>query len=456
MLVLLVSTNLAFVPASDWQLRGGELQQFLTGSRKAFMSRYAPIDHMVKVVDHRFGPNARVLIASSGIPDMPGHPVKFGWYAPYGAGFAGRAYVVNWYDHRLQLKAMQADVDRSGKAWGRLIRETGANLLLLQTGHVSTALGSALRAARCTLVFEFGDLQLWQIGHAIAGTLRPSEPGTIRLAFDVSEVPQGAVLANAKVAVGCGLRGEPVLVSWVVEGRGLKPWRYWEWANCTSVGIATATLDVAIPRSVTRFDVSTRPAKAVNMDLRLVSSSLSVRRDFGRQRDLARRMRHDLASAVASWLDPWSRKSVMHDGIPVSRPASATGIIVSFHSSAEPPLPAARMHAILAMTCRQSPNPIVVSWNLTTEGQASQATYQHIVCDRRGLAYAVFDGTVTHRLTSFKVVALPANNVDMRLRLVSAKAGFVRDTRMAGVVNRMRLELARGIDPAPEVIRVGP
>ncbi|MBD8881282.1 hypothetical protein IHE49_12395 [Rhodanobacter sp. 7MK24] len=439
-LVALVVTNVAFISAGAWQLMGGELGQFLKEPRQDFMESYAPVDRLIDVVNQRYGPHARVLIAAAN--------------APYAAGFAGKAYVIDWYDGELNAKAQQADKDSSGSAWARLLDETGANLLVLQSGHVSTALVSELVAARGELVLQSGDLQLWEVRRAISGSLLPSPSGTINLNFDVAAMPTQAVLAKARVVLGCTHSGEPVALSWTIAREGAEPWSYSEWVNCLPDRTAHATLDVAIPQTVAAFKLIAQPAKAPDMKLSLISADLDARRDLGRQRDLALRMREKLRSVLAAWVDPWTGKGVMHAGLPVRR-EPAQGVAVDFGTSAAPSV-AGIVHATLELGCHYSPTPITVGWKMAVQGDAPDSQYAWMYCGRDGVARASFDARARHRVTSLEVSAVTSEDEGTGLRLLNAQSGYAKASGLRGSINRRRIKLAKWLNRAPEVTRIDP
>lgn len=439
-LVVLIVTNLVFVSTGDWQLRSGELRQFLTESRQDFMERYAPVDRVIEVVNQHYGPHARVLIAAAN--------------APYAAGFAGKANVIDWYDGELEAKALQADRDSSGGAWGRLFDETGANLLLVQSGHVPAALASALVAARAGLVLQSGDLQLWEVRRAVAGSLMPSSPGTVSLGFDTAALPTRAVLAKARVVLGCTRSGEPVALSWIIARQGADAWSHSQWTNCLPDGTARATLDVAVPQTITGFTVVARPATAPDMKISLVSAELDARRDLGRQRDLARRMREKLRSALAAWVDPWTGKAAMRAGSPVLH-GPANGVAVHFDGPTAPSGPNI-IHATLELSCHYSPTPITVGWSMAVQGEESKSKYAWMFCGRDGVARTSFDAKVRRRVTSLEVNALPTQDEDMGLRLLSAESGYIKASGLRGIINRKRIKLAKWLAPAFKVSRVEP
>jgi hypothetical protein len=436
-LIVLVTTNMALVSTSGWQLKHGELRQFLTEPRQDFLTRYAPMKRVMDVVDQRYGASARVLITSHAIP--------------YAGGFGGIAYVVSWYDQALAARAAQADRDATGQSWVRLVDDTGVNLLVLQSGHVSEALAAALALVHGHLVTQVGDIQLWQAQRAVAGIPQVGPPGKARLKFDTSSMPEGSTLVDAHVTLDCRPFGAPVAMSWTITERGVHPWTHSNWVNCLPDGTARANLSVAVPRSIVGFEVSAQSATQTTVQLNSASSELEVRKDFGKHRDLARGMRERLLAHLAWWIDPWTAASVMHAGVLVL-PSPSHGVVVRY----ELPKSAAGgvVRATLALECRYSPVPIVVGWRMAEHGVAPVSQYAWTRCGIDGVARAKFHVRTRYRVVALTATALPADGGDMRLGLRDAESGFVATSGFRGVFSRQRIKLAKWLIPIQEVSRV--
>lgn len=439
-LVVLVVANLVFASAGDWQLRNGELRQFLTESKQDFMSRYAPIDQVINVVNERYGSTARVLITSGAVP--------------FAAGFAGQAYVVNWYDQALADQAALADKDATGKAWGRLVGETGANLLVLQSGQTSEALASALALMHGNLVLQTGDLQLWEVQRTVAAVIQAAPPGQVSLEFDTATLPEGPLFVAAGVTLKCKPIGVPITVSWTITGQDTTPWSYSNWANCLPDGSARADLRVAAPRTLAAFSMSARSATTTPMELITTSSGLDARSNFGAQRNLARNMRQKLLTRLAHWIDPMIGATAMQASSPML-PMPADGVAVSYRPSS---LQSGDgdVRATLKLGCRYSPTPIVVGWKMVEQGLAPKSQYAWARCNRNGVASAVFEAKVMHRITSLTVTALPSRDEDMGLQLLEAKSGYIATSGIRGTLNRKRVKLAKWLTSAQEIKRVEP
>jgi hypothetical protein len=436
-LTVLVIAQLVFVPAGDWQLRHGELKDYLTQPRADFIDHYAPMSKMIDVVHERYGSNARVLITSSTVP--------------FAAGFAGRAFVRNWYDQQLAGEAAQADQDATGREWASLMEKVGANLLVLRVGDVSPGLATAVATAQADLVYQVGDLQLWEVRHVIAGVRKASQADTVSVQFATSTLPQQPTLAKATLILRCKPRSAPIALTWKIAQGDAKPWLYSEWAYCLPDGKARATLNVSVPHPITGFMVSAHPVKPIDMDLGLVSSMLDVREDFGEQRDLASQMRWRLRSMLADWIDPWSAHGILRAG--TSSP-SPTGVVTVRFGAAEAPPHAALVHAAVTLKCHSASVPIVMSWKISEQDAAPLSRYEWAWCGEDGLTHALFEAKVRHRITSFTVTAAPSQAVDMNLQLLTGEYGYLINAGIRGAVFRKRIKLARWLTPDADVRRV--
>lgn len=437
-LVVLAIANLAFVTVGDWQLRHGELGQFLAGSRQEFMQRFAPIRPLIDIVNRRYGSTARVLVTTGA--------------APFAADLGGKGWVVSWYDQALANRAAEADRDASGAAWQQLMDMTGASLMVSQTGQVSAGLARAMQHEHARLVAQSADLQLWEIGRPIVGKPLPSQPDTVNLGFDAASMPAQPVFVDGWVQLSCAPLGKPVAVSWSIEQAGAEPWSYSAWADCLPGGVAEARLAAAVPGAMTQTTFSAHSATATPMQLGLLASGLTVRRDFGAQRDLARRLRETIPARLARWLNPWP--AVMHDGKPVAD-APANSVAVALPVAAAPTR-AALAHATLELDCRAGPQPIVVGWRWQERGQPASSRFAWAYCGGDGHARAELDVKLHHHLDALRVSAAPAHGEPMDLRLHSAQVGYLGNTGWAGIIRRKRIKWARWLTPAAAVTRLTP
>lgn len=437
-LVLLSMANLAFVTVGDWQLRNGELGQYLAGSRQEFMQRFAPIKPLIDIVNRRYGSAARVLVTTGA--------------TPFAANLGGKGWVVNWYDQDLANRAAEADRDASGAAWQHLLEMTGANLLVSQTGQVSAGLAQAMQGEHARLVAQSADLQLWEVGLPLVGKVLPSQPDTVNLGFDASAMPAQPVFVEGLVRLSCAPQGKPVAVSWSIRQAAAEPWSYAAWADCLPGGVAEARLAAAVPRAITQVTFSAHSATATPMQLGLLDSGLTVRRDFGAGRDLARRWREGVLARLARWLNPWP--AIMHDGKPAAgAPAGSVNVALPVAAA---PARAALVHATLDLDCVAGPQPIVVGWQWQERGQPEASRYAWAYCGRDGHAHVELDVKSHHQLEALRVNAAMAHGEPMGLRLHSAQVGYLGNTGWAGIIHRKRIKWAQWLTPVAAVTRLTP
>jgi hypothetical protein len=437
-LIVLGIVNLTFISVGDWQLKTGELGQFLKQSRHDFMERYAPVNQLIEVVNQRYGATARVLFTSSAVP--------------YAAGFAGRAFVVNWYDQALSGLAAQAEQDVSGGAWEKVWADAGVNLLILQTGHVSQALASALTSAQTRLILQEGDLQLWEVRRNISGVIQQgASRDAFSVKFDTSTLPTGPTLVRAELALSCEPQGLPIAMAWRIARRGAEPWIHYSWANCLPNGTAPAVLELAMPSELDGFTVSAHSATETPMRLGLISSALQVRPDLSSERDLAHRLRRQLPATLASWIDPRSGDATLYSGTPLAAPARGVAANLDTRKA---PTQGSLVYAQLKLKCHFSDTPIVVGWKAVEVSGAEHSRYAWSFCARDGTATALYDTKVKRKLRSLVVDAVPDQGADMDLKLIDANVRYLRKNGWRGILNRKRVRLADWLRPGGEAPRV--
>jgi hypothetical protein len=271
-LVALVVGNLMFVSAGDWHLRDGALWKFLTEGRSAFVDQYAPMRRLAKAVHDRYGADARTLIAA---PD-----------SPYGAAFAGKAFVVGWYDQELTSLSTKANRDAEGSAWSDIFKRTGVNLLIVQTGEVSPGLAAAIVKYRGTWVYEAGNLELWELHSDVTGTSVPAPPKAVIVTFDASSAPPAATLLNVELKLKCKTQDIPIVVGWKISEAGKETRYKYEWATCLWDGTAQASFAAKSLNRITGVTVTAAPSQSADMGLELLSANASFRRDMAAERDL--------------------------------------------------------------------------------------------------------------------------------------------------------------------------
>jgi hypothetical protein len=434
MLALLTMCNLLFVPAGDWQLQKGALQQFLTESRPVFLGEYNPIRKLAASIRVRYGESARTLITSAAIP--------------FAAEFGGNAFVVNWYDQRNSARMMEADRDPSGKLWTELFERTGVNLLILKTGDVTSGLKAAIEACQGMLVRESDGLQLWELRHDAAGVATRAPTHMVAVGFDVSAAPRKAALLHAHMDIACTPQDVPVLVGWrVVQEQGA-PWESHRWVSCLQNGRAHASIDLAVPGRITEVTATAQPAKPVDMGLSLISSGMGIRRDMSADRDLAAGLRRDMQHALANWISPLDMAATGIKGYAV--PSPERSVVAKINTSTFPP-DALRVNADVVFKCDREGVPIVLGWKIDEVNGKPWSHYEWATCRSDGQLRAMIDMRVENRVSGLSVTAIPKEPVDMGLGLVSLRASYLSVTGLRGFVNLQRLTLAEWLAPGYDI-----
>jgi hypothetical protein len=163
-----VVASLAFVSSASWQLNTGALVKLLAHGSHRLIDRYAVERDVAAAVRHRYGESGRTLLLD---------PTR-----PFAAEWAGRAFVVAWYDPELSTLATEARKTDKAADWGRLIDRSGVNLLLVPDRALSAGLKSAIERDRGAVAYEVGDLRLWGL-HPNGAASRLPPPGEGRDLF---------------------------------------------------------------------------------------------------------------------------------------------------------------------------------------------------------------------------------------------------------------------------------
>jgi hypothetical protein len=287
MLVVLVLGNLAFVANGDWQLRQGVLLDVLTGGRVATTDTYAPTRRLAEFIRDRYGSQARTLMLDS--------------KRPFAAELAGNAFVTNWYDQELSTLVPGAKNDSSVAAWSGLFDRTGANLLMVNKVEHTQALDAAIEEVQGTRVYEFGDLELWELHPGTVGVEVPAPAHVVVVKFDTSSTPSHATVVSADLKLQCKAMDIPIVISWDIAQVDGQHWRRSEWARCLQTGNAEVSMDASLPLKVTGFTVSAFPSKPVDLKLQLGMAKAAFRRDLAADRDLSRLWRGDVIGQLKIW-----------------------------------------------------------------------------------------------------------------------------------------------------------
>jgi len=264
-----------YISSVGWQWSYNVLSKYLTKGHTTFFDRYAPSRSIANVVRHRYADTDRVLFTD---PDEA-----------LAAGLAGRAFVLNYYDYQLSTMAMHADADASGAAWLRVLRFSGANLVVADPRHLSRGLMAAIDAMRGTMVYRAGPDALWQ--------LHPGRPGKVvqgqgygwTVKFDTADAPSGPTLVDASLDLRCDFNAVPkghIVVGWTGTG-----YSKYEWATCLPNNTAHVSIAAAVPGKVEQMNVTVQPSPSTDLGLQVLDSRASFRRDLTAERDLSQKAR---------------------------------------------------------------------------------------------------------------------------------------------------------------------
>ena len=264
-----------YISNAGWQWSHNVLSAYLTSGHTAFLDHYAPSNSIANVVRHRYADTGRVLFAD---PDDA-----------LAAGFAGRAFVLNYYDYQLSTMAMHADADASGATWLRVLRFSGANLVVADPRHISRGLMAAIDAMRGTMVYRAGSDALWQLHLGQPGKAVPGQRYGWTVKFDTADAPSGPTLVDASLDLRCDFNAVQkghIVVGWTGTG-----YSKYEWATCLPNNTAHVSIAAAVPGRVEQMNVTVQPSPSVDLGLQVLDSRVSFRRDLTTERDLSPRAR---------------------------------------------------------------------------------------------------------------------------------------------------------------------
>lgn len=279
LLTLLAVTDLAFVANGDWQLRQGGLWSLLSRGEVATTDTYAPTRNLARLIRNRYGSDARTLIVDRG--------------SPFTAEFAGAAFAISWYDQELAKLAPKAGMYLDSEGWLTVFDYTGVDLVVVNKGERTPALDAAISREQGRKVYEFSDLELWELHPGLVGVEVPSPPHSVIVNFDTSASPPAATIVNAEVKLECKPMAIPIVISWDITLEGGQHWKNSEWTTCMQGGHAEASLDLPLPSRIAAFRMSALPSQPVDLQLHMTEAKAALRRDLAEDRDLARRWRSD-------------------------------------------------------------------------------------------------------------------------------------------------------------------
>jgi hypothetical protein len=282
-LCALVVLSLIYINGSSWQQKAGVLQELVTHGRATVIDKFAPVRRMVQVVEDRYGETARVLILDE--------------QNPFAAEFAGRAFVLSWYDPQLQHWTRNADADDTGRAWTAVFAQVGANFLMTAKDKISLPLMAAIDKADGSIAYETSNSILWQLRNGEAGVAESSNSHAISVTFDTSTAPPAQTLLDANVMLRCNpdiAREGHIVVSWQIEQQDHPSYSKYMWAPCLQNGTAHASIHMAIRYKVLAIKFLAQPEPSLDMGLAAMKSYATLRRDLTAERDLSGRAREVL------------------------------------------------------------------------------------------------------------------------------------------------------------------
>jgi hypothetical protein len=275
LVIALAVLNLAFAANAHWQLRESARGRPLVSERseQEWLARFAPERVVARHLRARYGDAYRLLLPQ---PD----------YSP-GAEFAGRAYVVSWYDTALAAQGAVAAADASGAAWARLARELGATHALIEPHHASTAVLELVRQ-HGTLELSVGTAELYRLAHPPLVPLAAPQRHGDALLVEFAPPQTPSLLIDARFVARCRA-GTTVAAVWSIDAQPGEPVHI-EYLRCDPGGRArfatTWSLERPARRLVLRVEAGADPVELGVDELAVVAL-----RDLATERDVSGRWR---------------------------------------------------------------------------------------------------------------------------------------------------------------------
>ena len=269
--VAVVVVHLALVPGASWMFRQGALAELVVAGREGVLRRFVPERLLMERFRAMAREDDRLLVAS-----LSRH---------FTASLPGRASGIAWYSPRLE--SLAANAPGSADTWRRIVRESGANALLVHPESDPAGVQAFLEASDARRVDREGGVELWSLpSEWQAQAASSSEPKGHRLSWVVDA--RFAWIGRVRATVPCTVPGAPVAVRWVLQaGSAVRAERH-EWRPCPDsgvLGIERAFLGV---RGVDRVEVGVMPAREADaMVLGSPSGAADLRRDLAFETSLA-------------------------------------------------------------------------------------------------------------------------------------------------------------------------
>jgi hypothetical protein len=282
-LCALVLLSLAYVSGVSWQATNGAVRLRVFGGQSAVINQFAPERQLVQVVDDRYGETARVLILDSA--------------KPFAAEFAGKAFALSWYDPQLSRWAQNADADRTGQAWIKVVKRTGANLLVTTRNTTSGPLLAAIAKMDGSVISEVGNSLLWRIDTGDSASSASPVPNGVSATFDTTTGPPAQTLVDASVTLHCDpdiASGQHIVVSWGAGQQDHRARAKFGWEFCLQNSTMQTSIHEALRYRVTSLQMQAHRSPDPSPGLVVTDSHVSLRRDLTAERDLSEQVRHIL------------------------------------------------------------------------------------------------------------------------------------------------------------------
>lgn len=269
--VAVVVVHLALMPGASWMFRQGALAELVVAGREGALRRFVP----ERLLMERFLATAREddrLLVSS--------PSRH-----FTAPLPGRASGIAWYSPRLE--AIAANAPGAPDTWRRVVRESGANALLVHPESDPAGVQAFLEAVDARRVDREGGLELWALPSEwqAPAALSP-EPTGHRLSWIVDA--RFAWIGRVRATVPCSVPGAPVAVRWLLHAGPASRAEHHEWRPCPDDGVLEIERAFLGVRGIDRVEVGVMPARDADaMVLGAPSGAADLRRDLAFETSLA-------------------------------------------------------------------------------------------------------------------------------------------------------------------------
>lgn len=268
-----VLLQLALLPTASWMFMQGILRDRVLQGESAVVDRFAPEKALAADFRALSGPSDRVLMAD---------PAR-----GFVALLPGRAVGANWHNPRIDHLRVQ-DMD-SPQNWERIVRETGANHVIVPQDAVPPAVAAMLASRNAVTLSRRGHMQLMALrggsGHPLE--IEGAEDGS-RIGLSARVPDTHAWTGTLAIEVTCSAPGSPVAAGWTLRSGDRPVAQRWEWLACPADGQLRVARDLGMPAdSVDSVHVQLSPARPESgMALVLIDRHFDLRRDLLEQTDV--------------------------------------------------------------------------------------------------------------------------------------------------------------------------